>query len=88
MRYAIYERRFGGRPIIVGLDPLPGIALADDLNSAWSYETATPVLIFVSPDCQGHFPLLMTRLPRHLPRIRPTRGPWSRFPPAKWMAGV
>ncbi|ADG06642.1 hypothetical protein [Kyrpidia tusciae] len=45
MRYAIYERRFGGRPIIVGLEPLPGIALADDLHPAWSYETATPMLV-------------------------------------------
>ncbi|ATY83916.1 hypothetical protein CVV65_02165 [Kyrpidia spormannii] len=45
MRYAIYERRFGGRPIVVGLEPLPGIALADNLYPAWSYETATPMLV-------------------------------------------
>ncbi|CAB3391627.1 hypothetical protein [Kyrpidia spormannii] len=45
MRYAIYERLFGGRPVVVGLEPLPGIALADNLYPAWSYETAVPMLI-------------------------------------------
>ncbi|MCL6576860.1 hypothetical protein [Kyrpidia sp.] len=45
MKYCIVERRFGGRPIIVGSEPLPGILLTDALYPAWSYETATPMLV-------------------------------------------